>query len=318
MRQECGTDSLVVSHSTSSEQAHMASSAQPSIPRLSARGRYQAHHTIRTPCSASVPFTKLSSSATFTTRTSSASSTFSARHCRMTLLRSISSRSSWRLISTMSSVPKSPATTIVSTLYTRYVSCLPSLIHIHHLQTLRRAQGASLGRCASLRSQGASSPALLLLILPSCSSVTLVSLARPGPCPTSMTAAPSLGPDTGTHMTHHTFMTEYVTTWWYHAPEVMLTFKEYTCTIDMWSVGYMLAGMLSGKPLFLAMTITTNSLLFSTSLGTPSIEDFYAILSSGSREYIRALLFRKKTFSSLFSKANLLVSLCLCSLSSAT
>ncbi len=34
------------------------------------------------------------------------------------------------------------------------------------------------------------------------------------------TAAPSLGPGAGTHTVHHTFMTEYVTTRWYHAPEV--------------------------------------------------------------------------------------------------
>ena len=37
---------------------------------------------------------------------------------------------------------------------------------------------------------------------------------------------------------------------WYRAPEVMLTFKEYTLAIDMWSVGCVLAEMLSGKPLF--------------------------------------------------------------------
>jgi mitogen-activated protein kinase 1/3 len=40
-------------------------------------------------------------------------------------------------------------------------------------------------------------------------------------------------------------------------------------------------------------------------LGTPSIDDFYAITSQRSREYIRALPFRKKkSFASLFPKAN--------------
>lgn len=40
-------------------------------------------------------------------------------------------------------------------------------------------------------------------------------------------------------------------------------------------------------------------------LGTPSIDDFYAINSTRSREYIRALPFRKKKpFSQLFPKAN--------------
>lgn len=46
------------------------------------------------------------------------------------------------------------------------------------------------------------------------------------------------------------FMTEYVATRWYRAPEIMLTFKEYTKAIDVWSVGCILAEMLSSKPLF--------------------------------------------------------------------
>ncbi|CAJ0881637.1 7477_t:CDS:2 [Entrophospora sp. SA101] len=34
---------------------------------------------------------------------------------------------------------------------------------------------------------------------------------------------------------HSGFMTEYVATRWYRAPEIMLTFKEYTKAIDVWS-----------------------------------------------------------------------------------
>ena len=45
-------------------------------------------------------------------------------------------------------------------------------------------------------------------------------------------------------------------------------------------------------------------------LGTPSIDDFYAITSHRSKEYIRALPFRKKkNFTQLFPKANPLVNL---------
>ncbi|KAI8595187.1 kinase-like domain-containing protein [Dissophora ornata] len=46
------------------------------------------------------------------------------------------------------------------------------------------------------------------------------------------------------------FMTEYVATRWYRAPEIMLSFQSYTKAIDMWSVGCIFAEMLGGKPLF--------------------------------------------------------------------
>lgn len=38
-------------------------------------------------------------------------------------------------------------------------------------------------------------------------------------------------------------MTEYVATRWYRAPEVMLSFQEYSKAIDVWSVGCILAEM---------------------------------------------------------------------------
>ena len=56
------------------------------------------------------------------------------------------------------------------------------------------------------------------------------------------TAEPS-GMETG-------FMTEHVAIRWYRAPVIMLTFKQYTKAIDIWSVGCILAEMLSGEPLF--------------------------------------------------------------------
>ncbi|KAG9095454.1 MAP kinase Pmk1 [Ceratobasidium sp. UAMH 11750] len=102
-----------------------------------------------------------------------------------------------------------------------------------------------------------------------------------------------------------TFMTEYVATRWYRAPEVMLTFKEYTRAIDIWSVGCVLAEMLSGKPLFPGRDYHHQLSLILEVLGTPSLDDFYAINSARSREYIRALPFRKKkNFSQLFPNAN--------------
>ncbi|KZV61332.1 Pkinase-domain-containing protein [Peniophora sp. CONT] len=101
------------------------------------------------------------------------------------------------------------------------------------------------------------------------------------------------------------FLTEYVATRWYRAPEVMLTFKEYTRAIDIWSVGCVLAEMLSGKPLFPGRDYHSQLSLILDILGTPSLDDFYAITSQRSREYLRALPFRKKKpFSQLFPNAN--------------
>ncbi|KAK9465989.1 kinase-like domain-containing protein [Lipomyces arxii] len=98
------------------------------------------------------------------------------------------------------------------------------------------------------------------------------------------------------------FMTEYVATRWYRAPEIMLTFKEYTKAIDMWSVGCILAEMLSGKPLFPGKDYHNQLMLILDVLGTPTMEDYYAVKSARAREYIRSLQFKKRVpFASLFS-----------------
>lgn len=111
------------------------------------------------------------------------------------------------------------------------------------------------------------------------------------------TAEPS-GTETG-------FMTEYVATRWYRAPEIMLTFKQYTKAIDIWSVGCILAEMLSGKPLFPGRDYHHQLTLILDVLGTPTLDEFYAITTRRSRDYIRALPFRKKRpFSTLFPNAN--------------
>ncbi|KAG6868540.1 hypothetical protein C0993_001428 [Termitomyces sp. T159_Od127] len=111
------------------------------------------------------------------------------------------------------------------------------------------------------------------------------------------TAEPS-GTETG-------FMTEYVATRWYRAPEIMLTFKQYTKAIDIWSVGCILAEMLSSKPLFPGRDYHHQLTLILDVLGTPTLDEFYAISTRRSRDYIRALPFRKRRpFAQLFPNAN--------------
>lgn len=46
------------------------------------------------------------------------------------------------------------------------------------------------------------------------------------------------------------FMTEYVVTRWYRAPELLLNSSDYTAAIDVWSVGCIYMELMTRKPLF--------------------------------------------------------------------
>lgn len=100
-------------------------------------------------------------------------------------------------------------------------------------------------------------------------------------------------------------LTEYVATRWYRAPEIMLSFKRYTKAIDMWSVGCILAELLTGKPLFPGRDYSHQLDLILDVIGTPTLDEYYSITSRRSREYIRALPIRKRRpFTALFPKAS--------------
>ena len=99
-------------------------------------------------------------------------------------------------------------------------------------------------------------------------------------------------------------MTDYVSTRWYRAPEVLLKLKNYSKAMDMWSVGCILAELLLRKP-FLAGTSTTEQIqMVCEAAGTPTREEIERIAINKSRE----TLFRQKlssgTLDAVFGHCN--------------
>ncbi|RKP37185.1 MAP kinase [Dimargaris cristalligena] len=90
------------------------------------------------------------------------------------------------------------------------------------------------------------------------------------------------------------FMTEYVATRWYRAPEIMLSFQSYTKAIDIWSVGCIFAEMLGGRPLFKGRDYVDQLNQILSILGTPDDETLRRIGSERAQMYIRSLPFTPK------------------------
>ncbi|KAJ1799964.1 mitogen activated protein kinase [Coemansia sp. RSA 2399] len=90
------------------------------------------------------------------------------------------------------------------------------------------------------------------------------------------------------------FMTEYVATRWYRAPEIMLSFLSYTKAIDMWSVGCIFAELLGGKPLFKGRDYVDQLNQILQILGTPDDATLSRIGSERAQMYIRSLPFMPK------------------------
>ncbi|EMG48861.1 Mitogen-activated protein kinase [Candida maltosa Xu316] len=89
-------------------------------------------------------------------------------------------------------------------------------------------------------------------------------------------------------------LTEYVATRWYRAPEIMLSASNYSTAIDIWSVGCILAELLTYTPLFPGTDYINQLKLIFEVLGTPSEEDLEIIKSERAKKFIRSLPFRSK------------------------
>ncbi|CAH2050743.1 unnamed protein product, partial [Iphiclides podalirius] len=78
-----------------------------------------------------------------------------------------------------------------------------------------------------------------------------------------------------------TEMTGYVATRWYRAPEIMLNWMHYNQTVDIWSVGCIMAELLTSRTLFPGSDHIHQLNLIMEVLGTPS-QEFMQKISSES------------------------------------
>eukprot|EP00246_Nothoceros_aenigmaticus_P015247 TRINITY_DN6247_c0_g1_i1.p1 TRINITY_DN6247_c0_g1~~TRINITY_DN6247_c0_g1_i1.p1 ORF type:complete len:369 (+),score=54.93 TRINITY_DN6247_c0_g1_i1:117-1223(+) len=101
------------------------------------------------------------------------------------------------------------------------------------------------------------------------------------------------------------FMTEYVVTRWYRAPELLLSCEEYTCAIDMWSVGCIFAELLGRKPIFPGKDYIHQLKLIINLIGTPDESDLHFIQNPKARNYIQSLQFVPRvSLARLYPRAN--------------
>ncbi|KAK6935972.1 Protein kinase domain [Dillenia turbinata] len=99
------------------------------------------------------------------------------------------------------------------------------------------------------------------------------------------------------------FMTEYVVTRWYRAPELLLNCSEYTAAIDIWSVGCILMEIMLREPLFPGKDYVQQLGLIMQLLGSPEDSDLGFLRSDNARKYVKQLPhFPKQSFKGKFPK----------------
>ncbi|XP_067683969.1 uncharacterized protein [Haliotis asinina] len=82
------------------------------------------------------------------------------------------------------------------------------------------------------------------------------------------------------------YMTQYVATRWYRAPEILLSLVEYGTAVDMWSVGCIFAEMLGRKHLFPGKDYISQIKLIVGVLGSPS----EAVLKNCQNDHIKRIM----------------------------
>lgn len=88
-------------------------------------------------------------------------------------------------------------------------------------------------------------------------------------------------------------MTGYVSTRYYRAPEIMLTWQKYDVEVDIWSAGCILAEMLLGKPLFPGTDHINQFSIITELLGSPPQDLIDSIASENTLRFVKSLPHRE-------------------------
>lgn len=84
-------------------------------------------------------------------------------------------------------------------------------------------------------------------------------------------------------------LSEYVTTRWYRAPEVLLNYDHTDYAMDIWSVGCIFAELLLRQPLLPGKSTLNQLSIIVQTLGSPTSEDLRACKNPKALRYMKAL-----------------------------
>lgn len=99
-------------------------------------------------------------------------------------------------------------------------------------------------------------------------------------------------------------MTLYVATRWYRAPEVILSWKDYSKAIDVWSGACVVAELIGNRPLFAGQNYMHQVNVICELVGTPSAEELANIPNQVAANYVKSLgTHPRKSFRTVFPQA---------------
>jgi len=106
-------------------------------------------------------------------------------------------------------------------------------------------------------------------------------------------------------MTPSALLTDYIATRWYRAPEVLLSVKKYSASIDVWSVGCIFAELIRRKPLLPAQNEQDLMHMITSLVGNPDLHFISKIEDEENRKYMLNLPKKRPVdFNELFRGAN--------------